>query len=403
MRKTVLLYLILSQTLLMTAQIQTGIWRAELTTPGGPLPFNFWISLKQGGYHFDIRNGEESISTREVSIDDNVLFVYLPVFNSTIVADISADRRTLTGVFNDYSRGDNYSLKFNAVAGENFRFIKNPEPPLYDIGGKWKTQFIAGDEVYDAIGVFTQNGNTVQGTFLTETGDYRYLQGDISGDQFLLSAFDGSHAFLFTGTVENDSSITGKFFSGKHWEEKFTAIKNDTVTLPDPTKLTYLNEGYTTFDFCFPIPKGDTICSSDPQFQNKVTIIQIMGTWCPNCMDESAYLAELYQKYHSAGVEIVALGFERETDPEAAYANFERLRRRFAIEYPILLAGSNKKAEASAALPMLNKVIAFPTLIILDRNKQVAWMHTGFNGPATGQLYTDFLSDFEKKLEQLLK
>lgn len=55
---------------------------------------------------------------------------------------------------------------------------------------------------------------------MTETGDYRYLEGVVNGNQLQLSTFDGAHAFLFTGTV-TDSTINGHFYSGNHWKEPF--------------------------------------------------------------------------------------------------------------------------------------------------------------------------------------
>lgn len=395
-----ILFLILNQ--MTQAQITTGVWRAELETPGGPLPFNFEISLTTNGYAFALHNGDELLSTAEVTVDDNTLYVNLPVFNSSINAEISSDYNNLSGWFHDYSRGSKYAIPFTAKAGESYRFMKNPDSAQFNISGKWNTQFKTADQSYQAVGVFTQTGNLLNGTFLTATGDYRYLQGDVSGNQFFLSTFDGAHAFLFTGNIENDSTLSGKFFSGNHWQETFSADKNDTIQLPDPNTLTYLKDGYDSFNFCFPTATGDTICSSDKQFQNKVVIIQVMGTWCPNCMDETAYLAELFQKYNSQGLEIVALAFEKETDQTAASKNFGRLRKQFGITYPILLAGSSKKLEASNALPMLNAVIAYPTLIVLDRNKQVVFIHTGFNGPATGDLYSAFSKEFQQKIQQLL-
>lgn len=384
------------------AQITTGVWRGELETPGGPLPFPFEISLNSNGYTFALENGDALLSTSEVTIEENVLYVNLPVFNSSIIAEISLDNNNLSGWFHDYSRGDKYAIPFTAQAGESYRFLKNSDSALYNITGKWETQFVTANETYQAIGVFIQNGNLLNGTFLTATGDYRFLQGNVSGNQFFLSTFDGAHAYLFTGTIENESTLSGKFYSGNHWQETFSAVKNDTIQLPDPNTLTYLKEGYDSFSFCFPTAKGDTVCSSDTQFQNKVIIVQIMGTWCPNCMDETAFLAELFQEYHPQGLEIIALAFEKETDLDGVTKNFERLRKQFGISYPILLAGSSKKSEASNALPMLNAVIAFPTLIVLDRNKQVVFIHTGFNGPATGELYSTFTKEFQQKIQQLL-
>ena len=57
----------------------------------------------------------------------------------------------------------------------------------------------------------------VTGTFLTETGDYRYLEGVVDGDSLKLSCFDGSHAFLFHAALDQDS-FRGRFWSGTHWD-----------------------------------------------------------------------------------------------------------------------------------------------------------------------------------------
>jgi len=386
-----------------SGQITTGSWRAELETPGGPLPFHFELTPDSGGYVFTLLNGDERLATTEVRIEGDDFGVKLPVFHSAIQATISPDAQCLSGQYRDYSRGENYALPFSARAGVQYRFLKHPDTPQFNISGKWATQFVTKSEAYEAIGVFSQNGSRLQGTFLTATGDYRFLEGDVSGNQFFLSTFDGTHAYLFKGVIESDSSLSGTLFSGNHWQETFTAVRNDSARLPDAEKLTYLKPGYDSVYFCFPDAAGDTICSSDSRFNNKITIVQIMGTWCPNCMDESAFLAELYAQYHPLGLEIIALAFERETSPQSAAKNFEKLKNHFGIHYPILLAGSSNKTEASNALPMLNAVIAFPTLILLDRNKQVIAIHTGFNGPATGQLFVDFTGDFRQKIEQLLK
>lgn len=403
MQKILIILFTLFQIQFGIGQIQTGIWRAELETPGGPLPFNFELTEKNNQYFFEMHNADEKLATNEVRITENKIQIQLAVFHSTIEAEISESGKKLTGKFQDFSRGDNYTIPFSATAGESYRFFKMHENAQTDISGNWATQFYYGADSSFAIGVFEQKGNKLKGTFLTTTGDYRFLDGDVSGNQFYLSAFDGSHAYLFTGEIILDSLLQGKFFSGNHWQETFIAQRNDTITLPDAESLTYLKEGYEQFSFCFPDAEGKIVCDTDPQFQNKVLIIQLMGTWCPNCMDETAYLAEIYQKYNPLGVEIIALAFERETTLEMAAKNFERLRNRFGITYPLLLAGSNKKAEAAKVLPMLNAVIAFPTLIIINRLGQVEFIHTGYNGPATGRLYDDFTRDFEKKLDQLIK
>ena len=46
---------------------------------------------------------------------------------------------------------------------------------------------------------------------MTETGDYRYLDGVVSGSKMYLSAFDGAHAFLFNKKMLNQMKSRAVF------------------------------------------------------------------------------------------------------------------------------------------------------------------------------------------------
>ena len=135
----------------------------------------------------------------------------------------------------------------------------------------------------------------------------------------------------------------------------------------------------------------------DGRFKGKVTVVQIMGSWCPNCMDETKFLAPWYLKNQSRGVEVVGLGFEKSTDLAISGPKLERLKKRFNVPYSLLLAGSNDKEKASAALPMLNRVVSFPTTIFIDKKGIVRQIHTGFSGPGTGIYYDNFVTELDRK------
>ena len=47
---------------------------------------------------------------------------------------------------------------------------------------------------------------------------------------------------------------------------------------------------------------GKTLDQSSPQFAGKPLIVDIFGTWCPNCHDEAPVLEKLYQKYKDQGL-----------------------------------------------------------------------------------------------------
>lgn len=273
-----------------------------------------------------------------------------------------------------------------------------------NISGKWKITFKEDDPV-DAlgIGVFTQTGNYLEGTVLTPSGDHRYLEGTVQGKKVFLSAFDGSHLFLYTASINADSSLSGDFFSGSHWHQTFTAVHDANVELPNADTLTSLNAGSKQLSFSFPDTTGNKISFPDKKYQGKVVVIQIMGTWCPNCLDESNYLTEYYSKNKSRGVEMIALDYERMDDFSKAKTGIARLQKRLNIPYPIIFAGATSVENKKKSLPMLNHIMAFPTTIFIDKKGTVRKIHTGFNGPATGKLYDEFVADFNSFMEKLIK
>lgn len=295
-------------------------------------------------------------------------------------------------------------MAFSAVESDS-RFDALDDASVYNIEGSWETVFSPKSEndKYIAKGVFKQYANKVIGTFLTTTGDYRYLEGVLNNNQLQLSTFDGAHAFLFTAEV-NDSTMTGMFYSGNHWKEPFVAKRNDNYQLPDANALTYLKEGYESVEFSFPDENGSIVTLNDDRFIGKVVLIQIMGTWCPNCLDESKFYAEYYKAKTNKDLEIVALAFEYVKTEEKAFNNIKRLKDGIGITYPILLAqyGSTSKVKAQEKLPMLNHVLSYPTTIFIDKKGVVRKIHTGFNGPATGGKYIEFKEDFNTFINLLL-
>jgi thiol-disulfide isomerase/thioredoxin len=381
-------------------KLKEGIWRAVLTLKDEiELPFNFEVD-KSG--KLLIMNAEERILTNEIEfIDSNKIKILLPVFSTYIEAELEGE--TLKGYWVNPEKKD-YQIPFFAQAGPKDRFAATESAPLCDISGNWEVSFSPGtNSEYKAIGIFKQKSNKVTGTFLTETGDYRYLEGQIEEGSLKLSCFDGAHAFLFTANVSKDNFSNGVFYSGKHWSEPWIAVKNEKFTLSDPDTLTYLKTGFDKIDFSFPDENGDTISLSDEKFRNKAIIVQIMGSWCPNCMDESVYLSEVYKKYKSKGLEIIAIDYEIRNDIEVFKSNVARLKKDLGIDYKIVFGGPSKKSEAAKTLPMLNHIMSYPTTIFIDRKGKIRKIQTGFNGPGTGKIYEDYKKSTDKLIEKILK
>ncbi|MEL7268885.1 MAG: TlpA disulfide reductase family protein [Bacteroidota bacterium] len=380
--------------------LQTGQWRGVLqVSDTDELPFVFQLSSDSiEVYEMEIQNGEERVVVNDIVVEGDSLFVQMPFFEGYIKGSFTENEMKGEFIKESLSR----IVPFSAIRTDSPRFV-DIQTATIDVSGNWKTTFQPGmEDEYPAKGVFQQSGNQVLGTFMTTTGDYRYLEGVISGYSLKLSTFDGAHAFLFTAKVK-DSVLEGIFYSGNHSVETFTAVKDDAFELPDSNTLTFLNPGYDRFYFDFPDASGQRVTLDDSRFANKPVLVQIMGTWCPNCLDETKYYTNYIKNNPESDVEWVALAFEYAPTEEKAWKGIERLRKRLAIEYPILLAqfGTSNKVEAQKKLPMLNHVLSYPTTIYLNRNHEVVKIHTGFNGPATGEKYVKFQQEFETTLDSL--
>lgn len=386
---------------------QAGMWQATLQlTDEEKLPFNFDLKYVKNKPVVTIYNAEERIVVEEITFneEERSFSMRLPVFDSEIKGKYASNR--LFGAWHNYAKSSDYQLQFYAVADKETRFDPITLNDTLKVDGRWSVMFVTDDRSSktDAIGEFKQEGNKVTATFLTPTGDYRFLEGDVTDSLLRLSCFDGAHAFLFKAHQQekgDEDGLIGEFWSGSHWNEQWFAFRSDTATLADPNKLTYLKEGYDKVEFSFPNLANQQVSLKDERYQDKVVMVQILGSWCPNCMDEARLYADLYQKYHKKGLEVIGLAFETSETLAAAKPTLERYKKQLGIDYELLFAGKASKKVASEALPMLNKVISFPTTIFIDKKGEVRKIHTGFSGPATSK-YEPFVKELEQFLEQLL-
>ena len=378
----------------------TGVWHAEMQLMDKQiLPFNFELEQQEGKYLMRVSNADEEVLIDDIQITEDSITIRMPVYEGYIKGTYSAD--WIKGSFIKESLAR--VVPFEARKGDFERFELQEESAA-DVSGIWETHFSKNtEEAYDAKGIFEQKGQLVKGTFRTNKGDYRYLEGVVDGDSLKLSAFDGAHAFLFVARIAEDS-LYGNFYSGNHFKEPFQAGRNEGFELADADSLTYLKEGYEKFAFSFPDDNGRQVSLDDPEFRDKVVVVQIMGTWCPNCMDETKFIVEFLGKNKNPDLKVVALAFEYAKTEEAAFAGINRLKERIGVTYPVLLAqyGSSSKTKANAKLPMLNHVLSYPTTIFIDKKGDVSKIHTGFNGPATGEKYTEFKKEFEADIASLL-
>lgn len=379
--------------------LKEGRWRAALNIGKEELPFNFIVENGQ----IIIINGEERIKIDDITIDGDRFTFRLPLFDSEFKGVFINDS-LIEGEWHNYNKGESYAIPFVAEHGKKYRFVTLPteEPAL--CGGIWEADFSPGTpDAYKAKGIFKNEGHTLYGTFLTETGDYRFLEGIEQDNKVYLSCFDGAHAFLFKAHRTETDSLIGTFWSGTHWKENWVAVRNADFELTNPDSLTHLVDSKEQVTFSLPDADGKTVSLSDERFKGKVVIVQIMGTWCPNCLDETAFYAEIYKKYHDLGVEIIAVAFEQNNATEHFKENVQRIKEKYDVDYTFLLGGKANKSHAHDIFPMLNNVISYPTSIFIDKNGKVRKIHTGFYGPGTGEYYDQYKSNILELLERLLR
>lgn len=378
-------------------ELKKGFWRGVFDLQGQQLPFNFEITQESEKYQVYLINGEEKLLQDEISIVGDSVKIVMLIFDIELRARIGEN--SLQGFY--YKNYDkDFKLPFSASYGDDFRFVKK-EPSTKDFSGTYALNFKSEIETYPSVAIFKQELNHVTGTFLTPTGDYRYLEGNVVDEKLMLSTFDGNHAFLFTATMSGDS-IQGDFYSGNVSHEKWKGIKDDNATMPDAESLTFLKPGFEKLDFSFPDLKGVNVTPQESRFQNKVLILQVFGTWCPNCMDETKFLAEWYKENNDRGVEILGLAYERKDDFAYASERVSKMKEKLDVPYDFVIAGTNDKDKASETLPALNRVLAFPTTIFIGKDGKVKHIHTGFTGPGTGIYYNQFKDRFNQIVNELL-
>lgn len=402
-----IIFLLLMTHSLFSVKLKEGPYRGVLILneeENIELPFNFEVIYKNKKPLIIIKNGDERIVVDEIKIAGDSLHFKMPVFDTEFRCVIKDNN--LEGVWINHYRKEKNILKFHGTFGETkrFDFVPGKANPFFE--GRWETTFSPNSkDSSKAIGIFHHLEQTdyMSGTFLTETGDYRFLEGMKHGDKLYLSCFDGSHAFLFIGQLKEGSVLNGTFYSGAHFQEKWAAILNPNFKLRNTEELTFSKNINEKINVSFPDLNNKITSLNDKKFENKPIVLQVMGSWCPNCMDESAYLSEVYNKYQKEGLEIVALAFEKTTDYTKARQQVSRLVSRYHIKYTVLLTLQTGKDKATESLAFLNKITAFPTTIFLNKDHQVVKVLTGFNGPATGIEYDKLKENTEHIIKTLLK
>lgn len=380
-----------------------GIWKVvfEAVTPDSVVHIPVYAEVSSDG-KVAFLNADERIVLDSMVVQGDSFVVKMPYFN-TVLKGKTINPEWVEGTWADLTR-DRYMIHFTAAP--------STLPDTTTLNAFDKTFDVTfspnhTENTYKAVGLLKAKGDLLTGTFLTESGDYRYLQGSlrplVNGTKpFSMSCFDGTHLFYFTGAFKGDSIVNGHFFSGKHWTEPWIGRLDATAVLKDPDSLTVLVPNHSGFHFSVKNASGDSVYFGPSEFQGKVTIVQIFGSWCPNCYDESVFVSELQKQAGAHQLQVIPVAFER---GENFAQHVKQVKQQFSemkLPYPPFFGGCSGKEDAGKVFPMLNRIMSYPTMIILDKKGQVRKIHTGFYGPGTGAYYTRNTARLKVFIEQLI-
>ena len=352
------------------------------------------IELKSD-VQWEIVNGAERIPIEIKWGKDSTFKSSLPLFNTYFEG--KKEKGILTGEWVDPTRTGDYRIPFQIVNNKIREFDTKVHIPVH-----LKYKIVFEDDSIPAIldMALVKEEYVVYGTVLTETGDYRYLQGEpFENNRFYLSAFDGTHLFYLAAQLV-DNKIEGVFMSGKHYMAKFKGEADANFELREADELTWMKNPKDVLKLKLDVDAKTERSFGEKDWKEKVTLVQIMGTWCPNCTDESRFVKSMYEKYSGQGLQVVPVSFERGTDKKVSFTRINSQAKQMALPYPVYLGSGADSPQKAAAIvfSQLNHVMSFPTLILIGKDGMVKKVWTGFYGPGTGVHYIEHTKEIEQAL-----
>jgi len=377
----------------MTEARFAGRWDAVVVVDGLEVPFPFEIEADGDSLRGSFFNGERRITSSAARAEGSGLTLNFDQYASKLV--VSFKDGQLVGEY----RRPRGPYPFRAAPAEET--IVLPEQDVPSIDGTWvvSAKSNKGETAWRFIA--RQKGSHVDATILRIDGDTGTLSGSYRDGRFVLSHFSGARPMLLEVRLAPGGALALK----QNQEIELVAARENTpqageIGIPtDPSAHTRVRNPAEPFVFSFPDLQGNTISNTDEKFRGKVVLVNISGSWCPNCHDEAPFLASLYRKYQARGLEIVGLSFE-EGDQLKDPVRLRAFLKTYDIGYTVLLAG--EPSEAPEKLPQAVNLDAFPTTFILGRDGRVRGVHTGFPSPGSGAFYAKAEEELTSAVETLL-
>ena len=375
-------------------QSLAGLWDAAVVVNGLEVPFRFEIAGAGASISGSFFNGDEKVTSTGGKFENESLTLNFDHYATQIEAGLVNGR--LAGVYNRATGFyPFYAKRFTPPAA-----FPNEVPA---IDGLWTIGSVNSNKGESAWRfIVRQSGAEVTAAILRVDGDTGALSGTYRNGKFIVSHFSGARPLVLELTPQKDGSLeivrnrTDKMVAVKDAEAKLKGVAEPT----DPSRHSSVKDPTEPFKFAFPDITGKIVTNKDERFRNKVIIIGIGGSWCPNCHDEAPFLSELYNKYRDKGLEIVELSFEEEAQKAKGFPRLLAFNKRYGVNYTVLLAGD--QADVQEKVPQIHNLNSFPTTIFIGRDGLVRSVHAGFAGAVSGVFHNSAKEEIAANVERLL-
>ena len=168
----------------------------------------------------------------------------------------------------------------------------------------------------------------------------------VGGMRGTASGWDYDTSVLYSEVRVKDELLSGFPLYSQIMPLLDSGVINPFGPTTDPNALaetlTHVKDPNEPFRFSGIDQSGNTVNQDSPEFKGKPLIIDIMGTWCPNCHDEAPVLEKLYRKYHDQGLEVVGLSYEYVDDAPRNLKQIAIYREKFGIPFVVCVREHTK-------------------------------------------------------------
>jgi len=384
-------------------QLKPGLWRGEIVIDSVSVPFHFDVIKQDDKTLVFYINDPERMEVEEVVYNGGAEVEFnFPSYSNSLKALIKGE--VMSGFVTATRPGGIRKLPFRAEYGKTYRFFKELPQTYKNISGSWVASIdYSGAGVFENYTAhFTQTGSALTGTFESPYGDSRFLSGEIKGNDFFLSIYDGGLLQLWSGKLEADGTLSGHTTNLGSINAPWTAKRAPNAMSPDLTCLAAQKDKSERFDFTFPDLNDRPLSISDKKYNGKVVVVILSASWCPTCHDQAVFFEPFYNKHKERGLEAISLMFEFSSEWKEVKKQVLAFKARYGISYDMAFAGHFDPKSRNAALPQLKQIVTFPTVIIIDRKGKVRKIQPSFPGPAIPSKQQTYIQNFHEFVNRLL-